>query len=123
MTREGESLQGEVLITLRVNITVDLWGVAAALDVDQERCVLHRPLLATGLVSFGVNLKQSLKCCLQLTLRAGKKFEQKFLLVTFCHRNYFVRCQSDIWTGSEDSLADGDIILSSQLVFSHPRDK
>ena len=67
MTGEGESLQGEVLITLRVNITVDLGGVAAAFDVDQERGVLHRPLLPAWLVGLGVDLKQFLKCCLQLS--------------------------------------------------------
>ena len=101
VTREGESLQGEVLITLRVNITVDLGGIAATLDVDQERGVLHCPLLPAGLVGLGVNLKQFLKCCLQLTLRAGKKSEQQFLLVTFCHQNYFcpvpVRYLDGLW--------------------------
>ena len=79
MTGEGESLQGKVLIPLRVNITVDLWGIAAALDVDEERGVLHSLLLPAGLIGLGVNLKQFLKCCLQLTLRTSKKSEQKFL--------------------------------------------
>ena len=87
MTGEGEAVHGEVLIPLGVNITVDLWGVAAPLDVDQQRGVLDDLLLAARLVGVGINLK----CCPCFVFAAVLPMTRKLSRVFACdilHQNY-----------------------------------
>ena len=48
-----------IIICLGVGITVNFWRVAASLDVDQQRGVLHGVLHPSGFPSVGVRLQYS----------------------------------------------------------------
>ena len=69
VTREGLSVHGEVGVLLRVDITVDVWRVAAPLDIDEERRVPHHVLPPRRLVRVGVQLQHG------VLLTAGEGYQ------------------------------------------------
>ena len=44
VARKGASINGVVVVCLRVVVTDDGWRISTTLDVDQQRCVLHKSL-------------------------------------------------------------------------------